>query len=734
MSGSLGSLVVELSANIAKFQSDMGKAAHIAQENMDKVKGSIEMAKRALAVFGVGLAAGGFAEMIKGSIDAADQLGKLSQKTGVSVEALSGLKYSAALADVSLEGLGKGLEKLSKNMLSVEQGAGSSVSAIDALGVSAKGGAAGAFKQLNINVEESKGHLKSSQDVMLEVADRFVKMQDGAAKTGLAMAIFGKAGADLIPLLNQGSEAIKAQREEAERLGIVFSEETAKAAEELNDNLKRLHARMEGVKNTAAEALLPALNDIVLAFVNLNSQRNESDGFFSAVATGAKYVAVAVGSAWLALKDMAQGVSSLYEQSKALVNGEFELVKKIGKERDAQAAKNEQDFHAFQKGILQGPPSTVNGMLAEQNKGFDTKSNPTINGKGSNGTKSKSPGEAFIEGLQRNIEKIGLGEYAMLRLEAAQKKVSATAEPYIKQLEKTTIAHQDLIDREKARIDTEDALIERMNKSSFEDPGKIYDYIGAQKKLIQETEFMTSLFGKTALEQKLLTEARKVDLAVLEMSKDLNQENTDALREQAAVIKGDLTAAMQASNTVARTWQTGASEAFNTYIDDATNAAKQANMAFTNAFKGIEDALVNFTKTGKLDFKSLANSIITDLIRIQIQQSITGPLAKGAKDNGYAGLISAGASLLGFADGGSPPVGVPSIVGERGPELFIPNSAGKIIPNSAMGGGGQTFVTQIDARGADAGVLPKLQAMMEANNRRLKSELLDNRRRNGAFA
>ena len=85
-------------------------------------------------------------------------------------------------------------------------------------------------------------------------------------------------------------------------------------------------------------------------------------------------------------------------------------------------------------------------------------------------------------------------------------------------------------------------------------------------------------------------------------------------------------------------WELGASFALQNYVDQAANVAQQTADAFTNAFKGMEDALVNFVMTGKLDFKSLANSIIADLVRIQARQMLAG--------------LATGAAILGFATGG----------------------------------------------------------------------------------
>jgi lambda family phage tail tape measure protein len=119
-------------------------------------------------------------------------------------------------------------------------------------------------------------------------------------------------------------------------------------------------------------------------------------------------------------------------------------------------------------------------------------------------------------------------------------------------------------------------------------------------------------------------------------------------------------------------------EAFEDFKNNAMDTGKQMADSFTNFTSGMEDAFVKFAQTGKLSFKELANSIIADLIRIAVRRAIVaavgGPLG----------------SLFGFANGGPVMSGVPIMVGERGPELFVPQSAGKVISNSSLKGSGQS--------------------------------------------
>jgi len=202
---------------------------------------------------GIAAAATAFVYDIKRMIDSADELGKASQKFGIPVETLSALKYAANLADVSFESLSKGLGKLSKAMLS---------GAVDPTGEAAKN-----FKALGISVTDAGGNIRSTEAVFGDVAEKFSKMDDGATKTAMAIRIFGKSGADLIPLLNEGRTGIAGMTEEARKLGIVISTETAGRAQQFNDTLKKIHATHDALALRIAEALLPALNKIATMFV-----------------------------------------------------------------------------------------------------------------------------------------------------------------------------------------------------------------------------------------------------------------------------------------------------------------------------------------------------------------------------------------------------------------------------------------------------------------------------------
>jgi lambda family phage tail tape measure protein len=162
------------------------------------------------------------------------------------------------------------------------------------------------------------------------------------------------------------------------------------------------------------------------------------------------------------------------------------------------------------------------------------------------------------------------------------------------------------------------------------------------------------------------------------------KELSDGLTQIAQKYK-DLATAQTENLNASRTWEQGWKTAFDSYMDNATNAAVQAGQAFQSITNNMNSAIDNFVETGKFSFKDFATSVIQDLIKIELKAQASKLL--GAVGGG-GGIFSAIGSLFGFANGGTPPLNKPSIVGERGPELFMPKSAGTIIPNEKLGGGG----------------------------------------------
>jgi lambda family phage tail tape measure protein len=276
-----------------------------------------------------------------------------------------------------------------------------------------------------------------------------------------------------------------------------------------------------------------------------------------------------------------------------------------------------------------------------------------------------------------------------------------------------------LKDLQKTRLIENDRLQTQQNiVKSIEDQISRQQALGDIIKGINDKRvdlnFQSTMKGKSPLEQQILDIKESARKAALEAGRAFSQgfndedgitaekakELTNGLNEIANAYKGIADAQIAALGVsqefaagqlegiaaIQEQIKVGLTSAWDEYKTKALDTAGQIKSSFENFTSGLEDAFVSFVQTGKLSFKDLANSILADLARIAFKKAVLGMVG-----------------LFGLAAGGSAMAGTPYMVGERGPELFIPQTAGKVIPNNvlngsaggqgAVNGGGQTMVT-----------------------------------------
>lgn len=324
--GSLGSLVVSLAVDTAKFQGDLGRAAVIAERRMKNIR---DTATRAFGALTIAATAAGTAltAMLTRSLRDADEMLKLAKSVGTTVEQLSALRYAADLAGVSQDELGVALKKLASTAVDASNGVSSS---------------AAAFKALDITVERSNGTLKSTDELVAEIADAFAAAPDSITKTAIATDLFGKSGSKLIPLLNEGSEGLAKYTKEAQRFGLIISTEPAVAAEQFNDNLSRLKSILTGFGNLlAAELSTPLANfsaALVDGAVGLDRLRSLAESSANVVRFFAS-VFIVLGTA---LEAAGKNLGAFAAAFDAFFTGEFSAAAQIIRDRMADAEKEAQ--------------------------------------------------------------------------------------------------------------------------------------------------------------------------------------------------------------------------------------------------------------------------------------------------------------------------------------------------------------------------------------------------------
>lgn len=168
-----------------------------------------------------------------------------SEKTGVSIRSVQRLGVAFEMAGVGAEELNQGLKFLNVSIDAAARGSKADVKA---------------FADLGVSIRDAAGKIRPTEDVLIDVADRLKEMDNGARKTALAMALFGRSGVDMIPGLNQGGAAIRKLGDEAEAAGAVMSEQAARDAEALGDQIDMLKKQVGGLGLSLGVALLPMLD------------------------------------------------------------------------------------------------------------------------------------------------------------------------------------------------------------------------------------------------------------------------------------------------------------------------------------------------------------------------------------------------------------------------------------------------------------------------------------------
>jgi hypothetical protein len=394
-----GSILISLLLATGSFESDTKRA----EKRLQELKKEAEAlgAKIGVAFAAVGVAA---AALVKSAIDGADAMSKLAQQTGTTVESLSALSYAAKLSDVSNEELGAALVKLTKNMSDTANGSGEAAKGFEALGIS---------------VKNADGTLKSSDKVLTEIAEKFAGFKDGAEKTALAVNLFGKSGAQLIPLLNSGAAGLEEMKEEAKALGLVLDTDMARSAEAFNDNLTRMGQAVAGVGNRAATELLPALNEVSEALVDLA----KSEAFVSTTTEVMKAavgglinvfqtIAVVGSDVGFVFLSVGREIGAWAAQLHALASGNLQGFRAISDavKEDGERARAELD--KFQARIMAiGQPGATSGSTSGDFARDDRAARPPLRnaprlpGSGGGGAAKQSEAERYLETLQKQVER-----------------------------------------------------------------------------------------------------------------------------------------------------------------------------------------------------------------------------------------------------------------------------------------------------------------------------------------
>lgn len=249
----LARLVTVLEAQTAKYSADLDKAnrkldkfSKDARKSLGSLDAAAAKVTASIRSLGAGFSVFAAANIIRGAIALGDALDKAAIKAGVSGRVMSELAHAAKMADVDIGGLSNALRFMQTNLSKAETGSAEVKEALAAIGTT---------------LREVKALTPDKQFEFL--AGRINALIDPADKARASVALFGKAGADLLPLFSDGAEGIRKAREEAVKLGIALSDNQIKILAEADDAVKRLSQSWRGFSATITTWVAPKLTQLL---------------------------------------------------------------------------------------------------------------------------------------------------------------------------------------------------------------------------------------------------------------------------------------------------------------------------------------------------------------------------------------------------------------------------------------------------------------------------------------
>jgi hypothetical protein len=606
----------------------------------------------------------------KNLINIADEMDELSEKTGVAVEDLAAFKGIAEVEGISIEELAGYLRKLSTAIVEVATG-GKEMKAI--------------FRTLNIDVRDSSGALKNSGAVLKEISNKFSVMKDGAEKSAIAVKIFGKSGSEIIPFLNKGAT-------ELTRLSSAIDTDFAARAGVFNDTLAEMAVNAENAASRGLKDLIPALQESSQALY-LGSRNSK------AMSDGAIILGEAIRVAVVLFNSLNVAVQSIVDVLGTAFFGAARIVKDVWNGTAVAVVDTTRAAWAAVTGDFKEAYKILTDLGEKGKKGFVAHME-----------EQGVAGDAFVKRF------FGRLNDAYKANNEALKNSVLFGEGFKKSLEDT----QPKLNKREIVTD-----LSEIARARTIERDRVQEFIQQQKLENEQRKQAIGDYKLGALELLKTVEARKLDAEALRHGKTMTEAQRAELKLATEAIKEQRNEIIELEYSQRRTFETGAREYFRTYVNDATDTAKNVKQVFGTAFSSMEDALVTFIKTGKLNFRNFADAVISDIIRITVRQAVLAPII-GAVSSAFAGAASstttpsnqigtstynrfqnsgsfnlsnnANGNIIGpsgpmplqrFANGGvvnSPHV---AIFGEASKaEAFVPLPDGRSIPVTVKGAGG----------------------------------------------
>lgn len=273
MSDSFKSMASNIKASMSQVTQNVGHSAKESTEKLEGFAGAINGLRSKFLLLGEVLAAGWIGEKIFSTgerfAELSEQIVLTAQKTGMTTDQVQELGFAASLSGSSAEAMAGAMRKLSLMTVEAKNGSAAAVAA---------------FRNVGISQEEVKN--SSPHEILLKIADAYKNSADDANKTANAVQLLGRAGMELIPTLNKGSDGINELAVRARELGIILDKDTIEKGDQAKEKFEVLHLSMSALSNRIGADMVPALSSMAGAFAESSKQGGLFNGIGKAIGEG----------------------------------------------------------------------------------------------------------------------------------------------------------------------------------------------------------------------------------------------------------------------------------------------------------------------------------------------------------------------------------------------------------------------------------------------------------------
>ena len=618
----IAKLLIEMEANVAHLRKDMASAA----DSIKGVAGAVSFVKRAAIGLGAAFSVHQIVSYARSAITAADDIGDMAETIGLAASEFQGLAAIAKEAGIEQEALAKSFMIFNRGLGDAARGTGSAKDALKAMGIA---------------IKDSAGNLRSSQDIFYDVADALQKYKTEAERASLLNDLFGKSGAKLALIFKQNSAGIKEEIERLKSLNQFLGDDLIANADSAEKALNEMDRAVKVLSDSFVLKLAPAIALVANEMTRLIS------GAGTKIPSPGEFQKMSMAEKWKHMPSPGD-INKMMREAAPQIGWEGS----VGYTKKPTPTLTLEDTDAIEKAAserektLKDLDKYFSELAKMEREGLNDRELSLLDGLAREVRAEQMAMEGRIDALKKGRDELLADENL---LAAEKQRIIAGTDKAIESEAITSLSRIARMTR-----DANAEIIESNRKKNEEILQGIIELDEAERQAVaQRKQYFTDFANDIEDRNMSFMQVYKQDMATLTAGFQTGFLDEETFKNSTKILTDEYNGWIEASRRTAQTMEGSFSDLF---------------------FGALQGNLDNFVE----NFIAAMDRIIADLAARNLFNWLAGSLGGGG---GIGGFLFGG----GRAAGGPVSAGRAYMVGERGPEMFLPAVSGRIEPGGRGG-------------------------------------------------